>query len=180
MTLLFSCSLCLPALSNSLSQALGQKTMPPNSHGCLWSGPLFSLCVVGVQWWPYVEVGALLGHGCSPGSPWQQRGEQGHSPSLSSHLLQWMKDDYSLFWRMVLLICCPKHVYLQWTKQEFEGRGQQGHFSWSRELPGSPFITNEPSVSVTWWWGHMKNPLWACYLQWLVLSIGRDSARCLP
>lgn len=31
----------------------------------------------------------------------------------------------------------------------------------------SPFITNEPSVSVTWWWGHIKNPLWACCLHGL-------------
>lgn len=43
----------------------------------------------------------------------------------------------------------------------------------------SQFITNEPLVSVTHWWGHMKYPLWACCLQWLALSIGRDSARCL-
>lgn len=139
MTLLFSYSHSLPTPSNSSSQALHQQTVPPDSHSWPRSGSLFFLYVVrehrySTARWAYVEVGSLLGHGCPPGSQWQQKGKLGCSLSLSGCSFQWIKADYSVFWLMELLICSPKHRYLQQAKQEFEERGEQGHFPQSREL----------------------------------------------
>lgn len=78
--------------------------------------------------------GSFAGHGCPPGSQWQQKGERGCMLPLSSRSFQRIKADYSLFWLVELLVCSPKRGYLQPAKQEFEGRGHQGRFSWLEEL----------------------------------------------
>lgn len=92
----------------------------------------FSPCVFSespdVVWRVCVEVGALLGRGCPSGSQWQQKGERGSSPSLSSHSFQRIKDDYSLFWFMELLSVLPNMRIYSKLSKSLKKEGSRGTF----------------------------------------------------